>query len=793
MENRIQQHDLEESESTIDVRELLEIVTKNWKWFLFCVAFFLFCGVVYLVQKNPVYEVAGIILLKEDNGGSSNPGYLLSQITDIGLGSMMTSNNVDNEVTVLNTRKIMKKTISTLNLHVKTSVKKRFRQIDLYENSPWVITVDSLQTDTMTIPLDFTIESKGSGKYFIEGKCGKEKFQTNVEQLPAILKTPTISVSIAQNPSFKTSKDIDKIDVSISNPNVLAVYLLKEIKIEPTSKNTTAIRLSMGTENIQKAVDIINTIVRLYNVDAIEDKNQIAQNTADFVAGRLDVISSELSSVEKSVEKYKQENKLTDLSSEAKLFLEQMSEYEKKRVESQIQLNVVESIDEYIKEDSNKNELIPSVGIEDKNLLAVIAKYNELLIQRNQMESSSSSSNPALKMLSEQLIILRKNISANVSNVKQGLNVVLNDLKKQDVLTSSRIRSLPRQEREFVQIERQHQIKEALYLFLLQKREEAELSLAATSPKAKIIDDPAPSLDPIAPKKKVILLGLLVVGLIGPFAFFYLRKFFKTEIDSKEELEKMSDAEIIGEISHRKTPEQIVVKPDLTSTNIELFRLLRTNLLFVLDEPDKKVILLTSTIAGEGKSFISLNLAMSFALTDKKVLAIGLDIRNPRLGEYMKLSKKKGITNYLSDHEIDFHQIIEPSGLHPNLDVIQAGPIPPNPNELLMKRRLDELFIELRERYDYIIVDSAPVGIVSDTFLLKRISDITLYVSRIGYVHRNSIEFMNSVKKANKLKNIYVVANDVDVHRNGYGYGYGSTEFTKEKASSKGFFKQNKS
>ncbi len=776
MDNQIQQNEIEDSESTIDIRELLKIFTKNWKWFLVSVFFFLVCGIFYILQKNPVYEVSGTILLREDaNKSKSASSFMLSQIADIGLGPM-TSNNVDNEVEVLSTRKLMKNMIRELKLNVNVTTKRGLRTVDLYGMSPFIITpVNVSKIDSLIAPLIFSIKSKENGLYLIKGEYGKEKFQTTINKFPSTFKACVVDINIDKNPRITDAED-ENFEVAILNPNSMAVDVLESITIEPTSKKTTVIKMSMPAENIQKSLDILNTIVNLYNKDAIEDKNMIAQNTADFVKGRLAVIAEELSSVEKDVEQYKQTNKLTDISSEAKLFLEQMNEYEKKKVETQIQLNVVESVADYIKEEANKNKLIPSVGIEDKGLLAVIVKYNELLIERNQVENTSSTSNPALKAMNEQLVSIRQNISANLSNVKNSLKVILNDLQKQDIMTNSRIRALPRQEREFVQIERQHQIKETLYLFLLQKREEAELSLAATSPKAKIIDDPAPSLFPVAPKKKIIFPALLFIGIVLPFAFFYLKDLFKTEIETKEELEKLLNAEIIGEIPHSKSTEQIVVKPKETSAVVELFRLLRTNLMFVLDEPDKKVILLTSTIAGEGKTFISLNLALSFALTEKRVLAIGLDIRNPRLGEYMNLTKKKGITNYLSDHDVTYRQIIQPSGLHPNLDVIQAGPIPPNPNELLMKKRLDELFIDLREEYDYIIVDSAPIGVVSDTYLLKRISDVTLYVSRLGYVHKNSVEFINSIKKNNKLKNVYVVANDIDINtvHSGYGYGYGS-------------------
>jgi len=349
------------------------------------------------------------------------------------------------------------------------------------------------------------------------------------------------------------------------------------------------------------------------------------------------------------------------------------------------------------------------------------------------------------------------------------------DLKGQDKVVNNRIQNLPRQEREYLDIARQREIKQTLYIFLLQKREETNLSLASTSPKAKTIDVPMPTIKPVAPKRGTTLAIMLLLGLGFPFACFYLKQQLKTKIDSKEELERICDAEIIGEIGQSKSKESIIVKKDSTSPEVELFRLLRANILFKIRGTDKKVIMITSTIAGEGKTFVGANLALSMALTGKKVLLAGLDIRKPRLAEYLGLPKVKGISNYLSDGGLSPDDLIQKSGIHPNLEIVQAGPVPPNPNELLMEDGLDELFKYYRTKYDYIIVDTAPVGIVSDTFLLDRIADITLYVSRIGYVHKDSVKNINIIVEKNSLRNLYVVANGIKLgeKNGGYGYGYG--------------------
>ncbi len=760
----------------IDLGEIIKVFTKNKKWFIISFISFVSIGMLYLLMKNPVYEVNGTILLRQDDKKSSSAYSSISALSEItDLGSMMNSSNVDNEVVVLNTRQIMTEAICKLNQHVVSKAWQGLKRVDLYPKEPFIITTDSLLTDTLSIPIKFTIKPTGNNQYLVKGKVDDEKFQTTIDKFPVTIKTPILDVFINQNPDGDKSLKEKKIDVTINNPNILAVSTMKTISISPTSKKTSTITFSTEADNVKKAQDLIKTIINLFNDDAVKDKNLVAQSTAAFVDERLKLISQDLISVEKEKEKYKQDNQLTDISSEAKLFLEQMGEYEKLRTETQIQLSIIDEIKSYIEDPKNKNQLIPSIGIEDKNLIAVIAKYNELLIEKIRIEKVSSNSNPALGELSEQLIILRQNISANVNNVKKSLQIAMSNISKQDMLTNARIKSIPRQEREYIEIERQHQIKEALYLFLLQKREETSLSLAATSPKAKLIDKPMPSVKPIAPRKIRIMFILMAISIIVPFCILYLRNMLKKEIESKEELEKLCDAEVIGEICENKSKEHIVVKPHETSTVVELFRLLRTNLMFILNKPEKKVILLTSTIAGEGKSFVSINLAVTLALTKKKVLLIGLDIRSPKLGEYMQLKRKTGITNFLSSEEITIEEIIQHSGIQPELDVIQAGPIPPNPNELLMSGRLDKLFSEVRKLYDYIIVDSAPVGIVSDSFQLDRVSDVTLYVSRIGHVHKDSIRYINSIKASDKLKELYIVANGIDLSEKngGYGYGYG--------------------
>lgn len=764
-------------EEMINLSDILRIFTKNWKWFILSLFLFVGLGVLYILMKNPVYQVDALALLKEDEKKSSSSAMsMMSSLSD--LGSMMGSKNIDNEVEIFNTRKVMKKCLIDLDMYVQTQVYKKLRKVNVYPEKPFDITVDLNQIDTIRGPIALTLTKQKDGSFKVRGKYFKRSFKaSNITSFPAVIKTPAIDIQINKNPVTALTQDISRFYITVYNPNEQVIYLKKSISAGATSKKTTVIRLQAKTDNIQWGKDLLNELIEEFNLDAITDKNQNARLTLHFVNERIKLIEGEIASVEREVESYKKGNQMVDLSTEVKMYLAQMNDYEARSIQTQTQLRMIQYIADYVQDNKNRDKLIPTIGIEDKGLIAVIAKYNEALAERNTLQYSSTDNNPTLNLLDSQLQNMRQNILANIDNQSKSMQIVLKDLQNQDKLATGKIQKVPQQEREFVEIVRQQGIRNTLYGFLLQKREETSLSLASTTPKARVIDEPMPGIKPIAPQKIIVLAIFFLLGIGVPFLFFYLKKVLKVEVESKEELEALSKAEIIGEICRDSSTDKIVVQPHATSPSVELFRLLRTNISFIQKSTQDKVFLLTSTVSGEGKTFISINLAMSFALIDKKVLVVGLDIRNPRLGDYIDVPTNLGLTNYLIDDNLLVADIIQHSGVHKNLDIVQAGPIPPNPNELLMHSRMDEFFSTIRGQYDYIIVDTAPVGLVSDTFLLNKHSDLTLYVSRIGVAKKDSVSYLNYIKEKGKLKNIYVVANDVDLKEKngGYGYGYGST------------------
>jgi len=484
-------------------------------------------------------------------------------------------------------------------------------------------------------------------------------------------------------------------------------------------------------------------------------------------------LTKELGIVETDVEKYKQNQGLTDITSEAEMFIGQTGEYAQKRLEVETQLAIVTDIDNYMHRKENYCQLLPaSTGVKSENLNSLITNYNTLVLQRKRLARTASATNKAMIEMDEQIESMFSTLLSSIRNEKRSWQIAQKDLLAKDGQNNVRIKAIPRQEREYTVIKRQQSIKEALFVFLLQKKEENSLTMSVVVPKGKIIDKTRSNGIPVSPKKMVVLLMSFLLGLIIPVVTIAIRDMLRYHIDTKEELEKLSEVPVLGEIPTASEVGNVIIKANSTDSFTEMVRLLRSNLLFVMNTPDKKVINVESSVSGEGKTFVSINLAMSLALLNKKVLVIGLDIRKPKLGQYLGIEHEAGITLYLSGH-MGKDQLLRPSGIHPNLSVITAGPVPPNPNELLATPLLDELINELRTQFDYIVIDTAPIGIVSDSFAINRFADVSLYVVRAGYTPKRCIEEATTLFKKEKVRNMYFVLNGTDMHKKSYRYGYG--------------------
>ena len=533
---------------------------------------------------------------------------------------------------------------------------------------------------------------------------------------------------------------------------------------------------------MQCGQDFINQLLEMYNRNTNNDKNEIAQKTAEFIDERISIISKELGSTEADLETFKRDAGITDLTSEAQIALAGNAEYEKKSVENRTQISLVNDLRKYLR--GNEYEVLPSnVGLQDAALIGAIERYNEMLVERKRLLRTSTENNPTIVNLDTSIRAMKANVQATLEGTLQGLMITKSNLDREASRYSRRISNAPGQERAYVSIARQQEIKAGLYLMLLQKREENAIALAATANNAKIIDEAIADDTPVSPKRSMIYLIALVLGVGIPVGIIYLIELTKFKIEGRADVEKLTSVPIIGDIplTDEKNDKNgsIAVFENKNNLMSETFRNIRTNLQFMLDN-DQKVILVTSTVSGEGKSFVSANLAISLSLLGKKVVIVGLDIRKPGLNKVFHLSnKEKGITQYLSNPETDLMELVQPSDINKNLFILPGGSVPPNPTELLARNGLDKAIEILKQNFDYVIMDTAPIGMVTDTLLVGRVADLSVYVCRADYTHKAEYTLINELAIEKKLSKLCTVINGVDLKKRKYGYYYGYGKYGK--------------
>lgn len=771
----------DETEDEINLRELVFKYFHYWRWFVISVIVFLVLGVFAYLRMDREYDIAFSILLKEDKGTGGAQKGALGSLADLGL--LSTTNNIDNEVAVFSSPNLMKQTILALELQTSYYENGIFRNTEVYNECPYYVRLEDVKPEELKGEVSFTINRVNDNGVDIDGEyiVKKEKYNIkgSLDQLPGFIELPEGMgrLYVAYRPNIDVLKREEGYNITIQNAQSKAYQLVKDLNVSPTSKSSSVLNINMNVMNIQKGIDILNEMVKLYNLNNVNDNNEIAINTSIFVDGRLKDIQGELKGIEDEVVDYKKSQSITDLGEEAKIYVEQTSSVEQKRIDIATQLQTIELVDNFVNKSDNSYKLIPNLGITDTGLAAIIANYNAALLAYERLESSASENNPARARALSDLTNTRESIQAAIINVKRALNISKQEIDKQALRLSSRISSVPMQERGLLEIMRQQQIKQSLYLYLMQVKEETNITMASTSDKAKVITDPIIPEGPKSPKRNIILLVCLLIGLAVPIAIIYIKDLLQINIGDRQELEKLSKVPVIGEIMKKDANDDtLVVKSNRTTPIVELFRSLRNNIQFVLNSSENKnTILVTSTVPGEGKTFVSINLAASFTLSDKKVLLIGMDIRNPKLASDMGFRKGAGLTSYLSGSEPDWKPLLIKMKDYPSLDILQAGVIPPNPNELLMKPAMKELLIQARNDYDIVIIDSAPIGVVSDTFLLSSLADVTVYVTRENVTPKQAINFVNEVYQDHKLPNMYMVLNGAELSKNKGRYGYGYT------------------
>ena len=773
-----------QSEEQINIQEILFRYLIHWPWFVVSVIVCVALAWGYLRLTTPIYNISATVLIKDEKkGGGAN---MSSELEKMGLnGFVSSSSNIENEIEVLSSKTLAREVVSSLGLFVTYMDEDRFPKRELYRTSPVLVSLTPQEADKLPQTMEVDMSMQPSGVMDVQIRVGEKEYRKRFEKLPAVLPTDEGTIAFFANndtlsPIRPESVTKERhITAYINRPFSVAKGYAGSLSITTTSKATSVVTVSLKNSNTQRGKDYIDKLLEMYNINANNDKNEVAQKTAEFIDERIGIISKELGSTERDLENFKRSAGITDLSSEAQIALTGNAEYEKKRVENQTQINLVMDLQRYLQ--GTEYEVLPSnVGLQDAGVAGAIDRYNEMVAERNRLLRTSTESNPAIVNLSSSIRAMRGNIQTTLDATLKGLEITKADLAREAGRYSRRISDAPTQERQFVSIARQQEIKSGLYLMLLQKREENAIVLAAIANNAKIIDEAQADGTPISPKRMMIYLAALVFGIGIPVGVIYLIGMTKFKIEGRADVEKLTSIPVIGDVPLADEKNgSIAVFENQNNLMSETFRNVRTNLQFML-ENGKNVILVTSTISGEGKSFVSANLAISLSLLGKKVVIVGLDIRKPGLNKVFNIPKKEhGITQFLTNPAMNLMDMVQPSDINKNLYILPGGTVPPNPTELLARDGLEKAIETLKQNFDYVILDTAPVGMVTDTLLIGRVADLSVYVCRADYTRKAEFTLINELSENNKLPNLCIAINGLDLQKKKYGYYYGYGKYGK--------------
>lgn len=782
----------EETRSTFSFANIYTAVILNWKWFVLSLIICIGLAAVYLRYTTPIYQASAKLLIKDnDQNGGGRSANMLNSAT---LGMISNSNGFDNELEILTSHSLAQQAVRDLKLYVNYYHVGKVKEVLLYKTQPINVDVDPSHLERLNAPIDLKIERTGNsyhvtGTYYVpvndDQADGPFSIDKTFSQLPATIGTRAGIISFNAN-TVVPMKDGDVMKVNIQSPKFAAYKYVGELNVSQTSKTTTIAQLTLSDESPQRAIDYLQQLSICYNRQANEDKNEVAERTEEFINGRLEKINAELGSTEGQLESYKKRNGMIDLKANATSAFSNADQYSQKLSEANTQVALLDEMQNYMDNPNNRFQPLPSnVGLNDDAATSLITNYNQLVQRRNLLLQSASETSPSVMPLTTQIEDMDRAIRRALKQARRNLDIQRNSVASQFGKYQGQVGESPEQERMLTQIGRQQEVKSGLYLMLLQKREENSISLAATADKGKLIDGPALG-GKVSPKSSMILMAALIIALALPALIIFLLEFFRYKIEGHEDVAKLTTLPIIADVAvsteSAKTKGEIVIHENRNNQMEEIFRSMRTNLQFVL-EKDEKVVMFTSSTSGEGKTFITSNLAVSFALLGKKVLLVGLDIRKPRLADLFEIDDHQhGITNLLVKNAPSWEEIqqqLVPSGINNNLTLLMAGPTPPNPSELVSRKSLDDIFAELRKHYDYILVDTAPVGLVTDTIEIGRVCDATVFVCRADFTPKESIVMINSLHNQKKLPKINIVINGIDMSKKKYGYYYGYGRYGK--------------
>ena len=763
----------QQEEQIVDFSAFIRKYRRYWWLFLLSLLACMALAFAYLKYAKRIYNVKAVVLVAQEDNGAGAGANLLKSMKLMGQGS-----KVDDEMIVFSSQDLCTQVVKSLKLNRTYTERKPWYMPDRdhYNSSPVEVIAPEEMFDTLTTVLKFKIDLDKQGLATIKATNGKNVLaELKSAALPTTVKTPYGVFAVQTTDRYKSGKPCH-ITASLYSNQLKGEQLNGRIKVKLANKKSNGINLSIAENNKSRGIDILNMLMDLYNERGQQEKDEQAINTAKFIDERLAIIYKGLTGSEAEIEAYKRSHKIVDPELQVKSAVTKQELSDRAIIKLETDRQLLGMVKDFVSNPANRHSYIP-FEVDSSAATASIKAYNNLLAQRMELQQSAQGDNIALKQLDQQIDAMHANVLQGINSSIRGVELQLSKVRGAANATAGDLSRVPTEEREARELMRQQGIQNTLYTFLLEKREENALVLAATTPKGKIVDHAYAQNTPISPNRMITLAMALMAGLILPLLLVYLKDLFTTKFSNQEELEEISQVPFIGHIHHNRHNTQLVVKEGKTSAIVELFRYVRNNLQFLLNKEDDKVILVTSSVSGEGKSFISTNIASSFALLGKRVALVGMDIRSPKLATMLNLEEVPGVTSYLSRSDVTLDQIAQPCAEVKGLDVFVGGAIPPNPSELLLGDRVKDMFRDLREQYDVIIVDSAPVAQVSDSFALDKYSNATVYVTRANYTRRNLIKFMNRIAANKQLKNMCVVLNDTKPSNdNTYGYGIGNNK-----------------
>jgi tyrosine-protein kinase Etk/Wzc len=773
-----------DNQQGFNLTRLIQRLLENWWWFLLCMVLGLLFAFFYTKLTPPLYKINARVLVNDQEGGAGLGAKQSGAMMDLG-GLIGGQSSVDNEAELLKTPDLIEEVVRQNKLNIVYHESRNFVNRELYR-APFELKILN-PVDTIQLT-QIGVEKQANDQILVTA----DDFEKSVKFGESFNIDGVGTLQLVRNPDLTMSEVPYTVEVSSVDERVTT--LMEQLTVQVVSKQVTIIDLNFDYPVEKRGEEILTSIIENYKRSNLNDKNAIADSTYTFIRERLNVIASELGDVENKVEQFKQKNRLADMSEQGKLLVQTTYEFSSELAKAESQIAVLNDLEAYLKDETKNKRIFPaSLLPSDLVFSSLMNQYNALLAERDKTLMSVTEATPFVQNLNSQITSLRKGILSNVQSTKNTFVINRDKLRSQLSQAQKQVQGVPQIEMNYLKLARNQQIKQELYIFLMQKAEETAISKTSNISAAKVIARPKAEIHPVSPKKKVVYIGSLLAGLMLPLLVIIVKSSLSSTISSRSDIEELTDVPILGEISHNLLADNLIVASHGRSAISEQFRALRSNLSFYLHKKDSKVLLLTSSMSGEGKSFTAINLAIVLSILGKKVLLMELDLRKPGLSNKLQLDNAVGFSNYIIDESLTAKDVVKPIPVNPNLSIISSGPLPPNPVELLMSDRTTELITELKQEYDYIIMDAPPIGILSDAQVLVDFADVTLYLVRQEFTQKSQLDIVNQLAHSGKINNLGIVVNDVSSKYYGYGYGYGNYDQEEKKSffrSIAGIFKK---